>query len=143
LRREKYDMVVTSAVTTHEYIGDGVAGFAERWRQLLDIGSRVVVLADSPRMTRAELDCLQGDIQDRGKCGRPAMEAVPFDPLREAARRVTGVLFVDVVPLVCPDGWCPAAIGNVVVYRDTSSHMTRTFARSLEFFLEKQIPFTR
>jgi hypothetical protein len=39
---------------------------------------------------------------------------------------------------VCPGGECPAAIGNVLVYRDTS-HLTDTYAATLAPVVERTV----
>jgi len=39
----------------------------------------------------------------------------------------------------CRDGFCPATIGNVIVYRDTAAHITASYARTLSPYLVQAI----
>ena len=38
-------------------------------------------------------------------------------------------------PFYCRHGFCPATIGNVLVYRDTAAHVTASYARTLSPYL--------
>ena len=61
------------------------------------------------------------------------------DPLPEAASRVEGAGVVDLTEYFCTGDFCPAVIGNAVVYRDASGHLSATYARSLTPFLEEDL----
>jgi hypothetical protein len=39
----------------------------------------------------------------------------------------------------CRDDFCPATIGNVLVYRDTAAHVTASYARTLSPYLVEAI----
>jgi hypothetical protein len=39
----------------------------------------------------------------------------------------------------CRDSFCPATIGNVIVYRDTAAHVTASYARTLSPYLVQAI----
>jgi hypothetical protein len=42
-------------------------------------------------------------------------------------------------PFYCRGGFCPATIGNVLVYRDTAAHVTASYARTLSPYLVRAI----
>ena len=48
------------------------------------------------------------------------------------------VHLVDLTDAFCDHRWCPAVIGNVLVYAD-SNHMTPTFARTLVPLLQERL----
>ena len=39
----------------------------------------------------------------------------------------------------CRDDFCPATIGNLIVYRDTAAHVTASYARTLSPYLVEAI----
>jgi hypothetical protein len=49
------------------------------------------------------------------------------------------VRLIDVAPMLCRDGTCPAVIGNVIVYRN-DAHLTATYVRTLTTWLSHQLP---
>jgi hypothetical protein len=75
-----------------------------------------------------------------GSCGTP-MSVAYRDPdrLAQAAQRVPGARLVNTGQFYCRDGFCPATIGNVLVYRDTAAHITASFAGTLSPYLAEAI----
>jgi len=77
---------------------------------------------------------------DSRACGRPAASYGLDQP--SAAERYPGlpdnVRLIDLTRFFCVDGFCPAVIGNVLVYHD-GSHLTATYARTLAPFLADAI----
>ncbi len=75
--------------------------------------------------------CLRKHEGEPERCATPIDMALPAagDPLVEAAQGVDGITVLDLTPWLCRHGTCPAAIGNVVVYRD--NHLTNSFVRTL------------
>jgi hypothetical protein len=57
----------------------------------------------------------------------------------QAAALVQGTAVVDLTEYFCDTKNCPAVVGNVIVYRDTASHVTASFAKTLAPFLEKAL----
>jgi peptidoglycan/LPS O-acetylase OafA/YrhL len=143
------DWVFTSATrgTTFESQGSvsadevAVTGFAERWAALVADRARVVVFVDTPEMDRTTIDCVVGSTGPRPDCARDESAALARpDYLTPASGRVPGTTLVDLNDRLCPDGSCPAVIGAVIAYRDTSSHLTETFAKTLLPMLRAAIP---
>ena len=56
-----------------------------------------------------------------------------------AATRVAGAYPIDPTPLLCREDVCPAVIGDVVVYGQTT-HLTATYAKTMTPWLDAQLP---
>lgn len=143
VERERPDFVFTTSTWALDVPEEIVpAGYLERWEQLADLGVEVLAVRDTPRAAENLVECLEaaGDAPERCGVARDEVYA-DVDPtlaLDPAPRNVT---FLDVSHLLCDDEWCPALIGNMVVYFDTD-HMTATWSRALAPFLAEQIPAT-
>jgi hypothetical protein len=57
----------------------------------------------------------------------------------QAAERIAGASVVWTRRFFCRSGFCPATIGNVLVYRDTAAHVTASYARTLSPYLVEAI----
>jgi hypothetical protein len=107
-------------------------GLAQRWRELVQSGSDVAVLADTPEAPD-DLDvCTARHATDLGACAfaldaRSKGSAVTVQ--RDAAR-LAGVPFVDLTEAVCPAGTCPVAVGLVAVHRP-DGYLAASFVRTL------------
>lgn len=60
------------------------------------------------------------------------------DPTTGYAGLPSNVTFGDLVEYVCPDGTCPAVIGNILTFRD-HSHLTATYAATLAPYVEEEV----
>ena len=147
LDETKPDLVLTSAQTRIQFLGpDGEAsaqaasdGYAEQWRTVEEMGIPVVVFEDTPRMHSKEIDCAAG--ADPYSCGRSVEEAQEGQTgiLADAVEQVPGTVLVDFNDLLCTDDFCPTVVGHVIAYRDTSSHMTKTFTETLAPFMNERV----
>ncbi len=142
------NVVVTSAIANHQFLDDdgepsaevAVDGFARRYAALTARGTSVAVILDSPQVRKEDIECVANSDGLAGDCGRsPAGALSRPDYLTPATERVDGAFAVDLNGLMCVDDWCPSVIGSVVVYRDTSSHLTRTFASTLAPYLHEAL----
>lgn len=108
----------------------------ELWQEIMAGGSRVVAVADTPRWRDPGPEaCLAGDSGCRVDLRGIAVSK--RDTAIAAHKVEKGVALLDFTDLVCPDGMCPAVIGNIVVWRD-SHHLTATYSRSMAgFFAER------
>ena len=137
-----FDGVITSA--SAQYVFDGgssaesaTAGYRERWQVLTSSGMPVAVLSDSPQVPQATIDCVGDVANPASDCGWPAGRATArTHVLEDAARGLSDVEYVDLTDHFCVSGTCPAVVGSVLVYRDESSHVTDTYARTLLPHLE-------
>ncbi|MDT0203655.1 SGNH hydrolase domain-containing protein, partial [Nocardioides sp. AE5] len=118
-----------------------VDAVAERWQQLADVGIPVATIVDNPTPDLTVYECVADNPDDLAKCTFDRDEgtrtsAAPVQ--RAAAERVDNVTLIDLNDYICPDEQCVPVIGNVLVYRQTS-HLTDTYARTLEPELRKQL----
>lgn len=124
----------TEAGTPNEQLGPGVSEAIDR---LVDSGVPVIAVRDNPRFTEDPYQCLlERDISGE-QCVVPRGEVLAAaNPAAGLAG--PGVHVVDLSDAICPDGRCPARIGNVAVYLD-DDHLTGAYARTLAPFLEDQL----
>lgn len=138
LAEDPPDVVLTSGHATSGWNGSApsrttlVDGLVTRWQEVRDLGSRVVVLADSPS-SPDDLDvCTARHPRQLDRCAFDRADAVATSGLpaqQEAARRA-GVPLVDLNDWICPGSRCPVAIGHVTVHRP-GDHLTATYVRTL------------
>jgi hypothetical protein len=111
------------------------AGYLKTLSRLQAAGLGTMVVRDTPASSEDVPSCVSEDIQHLDRCAF----AQPREWDREydvrAARRSPGTHLVDFTADICPGEICRAVIGNALVYRD-KSHLTATFARTLEPMLE-------
>ncbi|GER23040.1 acyltransferase [Zafaria cholistanensis] len=133
LERGDIDAVVTSYWGGAEFAGSAAEGFAAYWERLEDAGIKVYPIVDTPRPGHAAPapDCVVKHAPDPRPCG--AAEGRAFERA-DATRRAAGleprVEVLDFRDRFCSDGFCPAVVGNVLVYRD-HHHVTDTYMRTL------------
>lgn len=144
LRELRPDMLVLARARTPRLYGvdsqrrsDEAA--TEMYRELLaslqGVAGRVVVMRDTPRMSNDPPACLANSTD----CGLPLKQAMSGrDPMYEAAAAVPGVERVDLTDAFCTAEYCPAVVGNVLVWRDRH-HFTATYARSIAGELARRL----
>lgn len=117
-----------------------VDGYDDYWRQFQAVGTKVVVLSDSPspggKLPRYE--CVEQHPDDYLKCAFPANDGTGSESLRSAADLDRDRVWTDLNPYVCPEttsGKCPVVIAHTLVYRQ-GSHVTNTYAKSVAPILE-------
>lgn len=144
LTGEPYDAVIVSSsrYDTVRPVGERRERYEQAWAPVAERGTKIIVVADAPASTDAALECLTRvgfNPQDQ-RCGTSAEEAFALvDPLPEVASRIEGAEVIDLREYFCRDGFCPAVIGNAVVYRDSKAHLTATYMRSLEPMLRERL----
>lgn len=135
---EPFDVVVvTHSVTAAQYASpaEEMSGYRQAWAQFTDRGAKLVVIRDVPRVPEDTNVCLAADASDPLACSLPREESlVGPDRMVEAAEGLPEATIVDMTDYLCDSSWCPAAIGGVVVFRDTH-HLTKTFATTLSPYL--------
>jgi hypothetical protein len=110
-------------------------------RPVAATGARIVVVEDDPGVSAASTACVDRvTYSPTGSCGTP--ESVAYrdpDRLAQAADELPGAAVVDMRSFFCRGGFCPATIGNVIVYRDSAAHVTASYARTLSPYLVEAI----
>jgi hypothetical protein len=147
------DLVVISSYGYHPLAGEPTG--AERRRQwaaglsrsiavLRSSGSRVLVIADTPRFDMAPPICVSAHVRDVTSCAGDPAAALDAElrATERAAAETADAGFVDATPYLCSADACPPIVGHLLVYRDVN-HLTATYARYLAPVLDRQVEAAR
>ena len=145
LLRGHYAVVVATEIRVYT---SSVAAHLEAMRPIAATGARIVVVEDNPSVSPASTACVDRiTYRATGSCGTP-VDVGYQDPdrLAQAAERIPGARVVTTRRFYCRHGFCPATIGNVLVYRDSAAHITASYARTVSPYLvgaiEHSLPAT-
>ena len=132
-------LVVFPMLTRRGVIGYSGANAIREWGaglgRSLDLlaarGSKLLVIGDTPKTNGDSVPlCVGSHPNDIARCGNKRSKAVLEE--RQAVLAETApahhATYVDPANWFCTETFCPAVIGNIVVYRD-DSHITDSFAR--------------
>ena len=102
--------------------------------------TRVAVIADTPDLRTSPIVCLSANTTSANSCGRPSSLALdsPGRIPGQTPADLTGATLIDLTGYFCGEAWCPAIIGNTMVYRD-SHHITATYSTELASVLEPRL----
>jgi peptidoglycan/LPS O-acetylase OafA/YrhL len=120
-----------------------VDGMTEAVKDLESLGTKVVIVSDSPRPDGQKVyTCVEEHPDDYTACSFPAKgdgrRGVGSPALKELAG-ATDTPFVDLNTWICPPGsTCPAVIADTLVYRQ-GSHVTASYIRSLTPMLHRAL----
>jgi peptidoglycan/LPS O-acetylase OafA/YrhL len=139
LESGRYKLVITTAARGKPT--DDVSSYVAAMRPVAEGGAKIVVVNDVPDAGPETLDCIHRvGFSAQSDCGLSTGQAFAIkDQLVEAAKQVPGAAVVDLTAFLCDNGYCPATIGNVIVYRDTAAHLTATYARTLGPYLAQKL----
>jgi peptidoglycan/LPS O-acetylase OafA/YrhL len=117
-------------------LADGYERTLARLRGETD--AEVAVVQDNPRRMDVP-ECVSENLDDLDACAADRADVTDHLAVgARAARRVDGVRLVDPTPVLCPEGVCPAVMGDALVYRD-DGHLSATFAKTLVPWLGQQL----
>jgi len=138
LDRRHYAIVIATELRQYT---NPVSDHLAAMRPVAATGARIVVVEDDPGVTEASTACVMRiTYRPTGGCGTPISEAYRDpDRLAQAARRLPGARVIATRSFFCRGGFCPATIGNVIVYRDTAAHVTASYAGTLSPYLVEAI----
>lgn len=133
-------LIVSHSVedSTYASTSSAVAGFQAAWKPVQARGTAIIVVRDMPKVADDTVTCLSDHLKNAAACDVPRAAAVHSDDMFDAAAGISGVKAIDLTKYLCTATTCPAAIGGVTVYRD-SSHLTATFAATLAPYLGRAI----
>ena len=126
------------AATAGDAVGDGWRrGIEQTLPKLAALGSRVVVLGDTPLRDGSVPACVGTAGNGLADCElvRSPTTTQLADWLHQQVT-TAGLTWVDPVPLVCSGSSCPAAAAGIGMYSD-ASHITRTWSTHLATALEE------
>ena len=134
LLHRHYEVVIATELRLYT---TSVAQHLRAMRPVAAAGAHIVVVQDDPGVSAASTACVTRiTYSATGSCGTPVAVAYRDpDRLAQAAQRIPGARVVQTRPFYCRGEFCPATIGNVVVYRDTAAHVTASYARTLSPYL--------
>jgi peptidoglycan/LPS O-acetylase OafA/YrhL len=134
----RYTVVIA---TESRYFSGPVSAHLEAMRPVAAAGTRIVVVEDDPNVSPAATDCVDRITYNAiGNCGTTITVAYRIpDRLAQAAERIPGARVVKTRRFYCRQGFCPATIGNVIVYRDKGAHITASYARTISPYLAEAI----
>jgi hypothetical protein len=134
IRKLHPDLVIVTAFSTH-VLADGSQPTAAQWqtgwestlRDLVQPGTRLVMLGDIPDWETDDAHCLAAHVTAVQKCSVPRSEGMPSGNLgaEQAAAAATGTLYIPTLPWVCADR-CEPVIADTRVYQDRF-HFTNTY----------------
>lgn len=136
LEREVPATVVVSAFAHYDEYGSPRAT-GDEWRaaveaavRRLSVGSRVIVVDDTPRFPRTPALCLSANISKTSACDFPRDRAIDtsFASAQRRAVVAGGGVPVDLNDLLCDERRCGTVMGNLLVYRDQHHIATRISA---------------
>ena len=138
LVRRRYAVVIATELRQYT---NPVAQHLAAMRPVAATGTRIVVVQDDPGVTPDSTACVTRiSYRPTGDCGTPVSVAYRNpDRLAQAAARIPGARVITTRRFFCRGGFCPATIGNVLVYRDTAAHVTASYARTLSPYLAAAI----
>jgi hypothetical protein len=119
---------------------DAVWGYQAAWRRLPGSVSRIVVLRDTPQVTRQQAGCVNRRIAAHQPaavaCAQSRPQNLHADPQAAAAHglRSRRVQVIDLTRFMCGERLCFPVIGGALVHKDTN-HITRVFATTLGPYL--------
>ncbi|MCH8565419.1 acyltransferase [Nesterenkonia sp. LB17] len=143
LAEREPDLVVTPGTAIPRENGNEEIhhGAQERWKQITDTGSHLLLMRGTPRTEENIPDCL-ADGGDELSCAPEFGKYADVDPLSQL-NLPENTYILDLTEHFCPEQKCSAVIGNVLVYRD-SHHLTNEYVETmvphLERALQKSVP---
>jgi hypothetical protein len=103
--------------------------------------TKMVMIEDTPWPTGDAAECVAAHTTDLTMCRRPVEQAI-VEPRRrtlvEDAAQAQGVTIVDPTPWFCTTT-CPAVVGNILVWKD-SSHISTYYSKMLAPLLDEKLP---
>ena len=110
---------------------EGIDAISRELQDLAQLTPRLAIIEDPPGSGRATLDCLLARHATLGSCAfrvTPDQAAIYSLVRREA--RAAHAAYVPSLQWFCVQRLCPAVVGTIVTYRD-STHISATYARQL------------
>lgn len=115
-----------------------VIDLEESVQELTNAGITVVGVRDNPRYEFSPVDCVYRNGAESADCsdavGEKLADENPGDILPDDPRYFS----MDLSPVYCPDGQCPAVIGRIYVYMD-NNHISGIYGRSTAPFMKAEL----
>jgi hypothetical protein len=143
------DVVITSQSAARALVDpdDEDGGFTEelmvdalaaQWQELADRGIPTVALLNNAGPGDDIYECVAQNPTSLSECSFEGKNLTTAEVQQAAADRVPGTSVLTMNDVICPEGMCPAVMGEVLVYRQ-GSHLTKTFVDSTQGILEPRL----
>jgi len=136
---EEADLVVTLADINSQEEEIIPEGFLEQFEKLNDNDVHILGLRDTPHFGESIPECLNANEMSIEECGveKSQMYEEPsaWERLDDPPDNVT---YKDYTDFLCPEGYCPPIVGNVIVYID-NNHLSVTFTETLGPIIEEDV----
>ncbi|MCT1367264.1 acyltransferase family protein [uncultured Kocuria sp.] len=130
-------LIMQSTFTAYDGSGESIrAGTEDQIRKWTGQGIGVIGIRDNARFAESQADCEREKSFD--ECTFPHVTGNTPDPTRAWEDQIPGYGAIDMDDLICPNGMCPPAIGNIYTYID-SGHLTATYIRSMKKFMDQRL----
>jgi hypothetical protein len=124
-------------------------GFVQQWHRLDELGIPMMAIRDNPRFDVSMPDCVAQSAQQSSfdetdaagssaVCGAPRDELYAQQPPWTAFDDPPNVKFLDIADAVCDAAFCPAEVGNILVYLD-DNHLSATYTTTIAGLLENGV----
>lgn len=114
-------------------------GFVEQWTRLDALGIPVLAVRDNPRFDGSMPECIERNGRGSPECGADRESIYgPEPPWTNLFGVPANVRFLDIADTVCDGAFCPAEIGNVLVYMD-DNHLSATYAATMADLIEEPV----
>lgn len=143
LEQDQPDFVFTTATRPFkdargDYVPDG---YLDIFTEFRDRGQKVIAIRDTPWGLGPAMpppDCIASGRKPE-VCGvtRERMLS-PVDPTDALVAEFPNMTFLDYSDAMCDEDYCPAVVGNILVWHDRH-HLTTAFVRSLIPYLDRDI----
>lgn len=131
------NLIIQSTFTAYDGSGEDIrAGSEDQVRKWTSEGIGVIGIRDNARFSESQADCEEDKSFE--ECTFPHVTGNTPDPTLPWEQEIPGYGAVDMDDLICPDGMCPPAIGNIYTYVD-SGHLTATYIRSMKKFMDQRL----
>lgn len=114
-------------------------GFVEQWARLDAQGIPVLAVRDNPRFDTSMPECVERNGRASPACGAARESLYGTQPPWAGVFGIpSNVRFLDIAGTVCDPLFCPAEIGNVLVYLD-DNHLSATYAATMADLVEEAV----
>jgi peptidoglycan/LPS O-acetylase OafA/YrhL len=143
------DVVITSQSMARALVDptDEDGGFSEelmidalatQWQNLADRGIPTIAFLNNAGPKGNIYECVAQNPDALSECAFDGSNVTTAEVQQAAADRVPGTSVLTMNDVICPEGMCPAVMGEVLVYRQ-GSHLTKTFVDSTRGILEPRL----
>lgn len=139
LGQQPANVVLISSVGMEDNPNDGTPPrYEEAVERFTRAGINVIGIRDNPRYGYNMYICGQENMRSPQNCGAAREDKVAGESPDTYLLTNSNYYSVDLTDELCPQGWCPAVMGNVFVYID-DNHISRAFGQTLAPAVSEQL----